>query len=348
MASPQDLHWMRKALELAQQARGLCQPNPMVGAVVVKDGRLVGEGYHHRAGEPHAEPNALADAGEEARGATLYVTLEPCSTQGRTPPCTQCILKHGIARVVFGSTDANPAHRGAAVPILESEGVQVEGGVLREECDLLNEDFFWYIVHHRPFVTLKMAMTLDGRIATASGDSRWITGPESRSYVQELRRGAGAVMVGGSTVELDNPSLSVREPPDWPRQPRRLVWSARPIPAASRMYTDGGPLPERVKPVTAQEWQEFLNELGKQEVLSLLLEGGGELAAAALRANAVNKVCFFIAPKILGGRGSRPAVGGDNPLTLAEALPVRRTSIRTFGADYLLTGYLSSTACSQD
>ena len=343
MASQQDLQWMRQALDLARQARGLCQPNPMVGAVVVKNGKLVGQGYHHRAGEPHAEPNALANAGEEARGATLYVTLEPCSTYGRTPPCTQRILASGIARVVFGSTDANPAHRGAAVPILQAGGVQVEGGVLQDECDLLNEDFFWYIVHRRPFVTLKMAMTLDGKIATASGDSQWITGPESRSFVQELRRGAGAVMVGGSTVELDNPSLLVREPANWPRQPRRLVWSSRPVPANSRMLVDGGPAPERVKPVTAEQWQALLNDLGSQEVVSLLLEGGGELAAAALRANIVNKVCFFIAPKILGGRGSRPVVGGDNPLSLAEALPLQRTSIRTFGSDYLLTGYLSAT-----
>ncbi len=315
----------------------------MVGAVVVRDGELVGEGYHHQAGCPHAEPLALAQAGERARGATLYVTLEPCSTWGRTPPCTDAIIMAGIKRVVVGCVDQNPKHAGIAVTKLQNAGIEVRCNVLEGPCRRLNEAFFYWVTNQRPFVCLKMAMTLDGRIATASGHSQWISGPAARLAVQKMRRWADAVMAGGDTVRHDDASLQVRVPANWPRQPLRVVWTAAPaLPPELKMLHDGGPEPILAKPRSRDEWLEFLTALGRHEqrpVTALLLEGGGELAASALRAGIVNKVAFFVAPKILCGRGSRPVVGGDNPLALAEALALINMRSRTVGDDLLITGY---------
>ena len=319
----------------------MTSPNPMVGAVIVKDGIVIGKGYHHRAGEPHAEPMAIADA--ELRhpgrlpGSTLYVTLEPCSTYGRTPPCCDRIMVSGIRKVVIGAMDANPRHAGAAVSLLRSRGIQVTCNVLEEKCRALNESFFWWITRRRPFVLLKMAMTLDGRIATENGDSKWVSCEESRRLVQKMRRWADAVMVGGSTARLDKPSLLVRSPADWKRQPRRIVWSSRPLPDDSHMLMDGGPLPEVVKPVGRSEWLEYLGRLGFENVTALLLEGGGELAAAALQAGIVNRIAFFVAPKLLCGRGSRPVVAGDNPALMAEALKLGALKTRKIGDDLLIT-----------
>ncbi len=335
----EDCRWMDAAIALAKKAYGLCSPNPMVGAVVVKDGVKVGEGYHHKAGEPHAEPNALDDAGDNAKGATLYVTLEPCSTYGRTPPCTERIKRSGVRRVVIGVLDCNPAHQGAAVKILRDAGIDVTVGVREDECRRMNESFFWWIREHKPFVTLKMAMTLDGKIATANGSSKWITGPTAREYVQMLRRGADAVMVGGTTALTDNPSLLVRTPNDWTRQPRRIVWTSRTLPPTLGMFGDDGPKPEVAKPTNVDEWDEFLRRLSSDNVTSLLIEGGGELAASALRCCAVNKVVFFIAPKILGGRNSRPVVGGDDVSSIDEALHLKDITTTLIGEDLLITGY---------
>lgn len=315
----------------------------MVGAVVVRDGELVGEGYHHQAGCPHAEPLALAEAGERARGATLYVTLEPCSTWGRTPPCTDAIIQAGIKRVVVGCVDQNPKHAGIAVTKLQNAGIEVRCNVLEGPCRRLNEAFFFWVTNQRPFVCLKMAMTLDGRIATADGHSQWISGPAARLAVQKMRRWADAVMAGGDTVRHDDASLQVRIPADWPRQPLRVVWtSASALPPELKMLQDGGPKPILAKPRNREEWLDFLTALGRHEqrpVTALLLEGGGELAASALRAGIVNKVAFFVAPKILCGRGSRPVVGGDNPLALAEAKELINMHSRSVGDDLLITGY---------
>lgn len=335
----EDCRWMDEAIALARKAHGLCSPNPMVGAVVVKDGLKVGEGYHHKAGEPHAEPNALDDAGDNARGATLYVTLEPCSTYGRTPPCTERIKRSGVRRVVIGVLDCNPKHAGAAVAILREAGIEVTVGVREDECRRMNETFFWWIRERKPFVTLKMAMTLDGKIATANGSSKWISGPQARDYVQMLRRGADAVMVGGSTALIDNPSLLVRTPSDWPAQPRRIIWTSRDLPPTLAMFGDGGPMPETAKPTTYGEWDAFFRKLASENVTSLLLEGGGELAANALRSCAVNKVVLFVAPKILGGRNSRPVVGGDDVPSLDEALRLLGMETSLIGDDLLITGY---------
>ena len=336
-----DESYMKEALKEARKGWGLTSPNPMVGAVVVRDGVIVGRGYHHGAGLPHAEPNALADAGGKTVGATLYVTLEPCCTFGRTPPCTEAIKKAGIRRVVVGCTDCNPKHAGRGLAILREAGIDVVSGICEKECLELNAAFFWWISTGRPYVRLKMAMTLDGKIATASGDSKWITGAAARRYVQKLRRGSDAIMVGGETVRKDDPELIVREPKGWKRQPTRIVWTSKPsLPEGYKLLNgNGGPV-EISKPVTQAEWLSFLKDLGGRGMMSLLLEGGGELAGCALKAGIVNEIDFFVAPKILGGRGSRPVVGWENPSSLAESLAVQERRMRRFGDDLLLTGRL--------
>ena len=337
----EDEKYMGLALSLARRAFGRTSPNPMVGAVIVKDSVVIGRGYHHQAGQPHAEPMAIADA--EAKypghvsGSTLYVTLEPCTTYGRTPPCTDKIIASGIKRVVIGTMDANPRHAGAALRVLRKHGIQVDCNVLEDKCRSLNESFFWWITTRRPFVLLKMAMTLDGRIATETGDSKWVSCDASKQVVQKLRRWADAVMVGGNTARLDNPSLLVRSPSNWARQPRRIVWSSKPLPASCAMLSDGGPAPEVVKPMGRQQWLDFLGRLGAEDVTALLLEGGGELAAAALQAGIVNKVAFFVAPKILCGRNSIVVTGGANPSLMSEALELENFSSRKVGEDFMLT-----------
>jgi len=332
--------FMSEALTLARQAWGRTSPNPMVGAVVVRDGRIVGRGFHPRAGEPHAEVYALRDAGERARGATLYVTLEPCSTFGRTPPCTEAVIAAGIARVVVGALDPNPKHAGKGIEILRRAGIEVLTGVEELACCTLNEAFFKWIVTGRPFVLLKMAMTLDGRIATASGDSQWITGPAARERVQSWRQWADAVMVGGGTVRRDHPGLTVRNVPDWPRQPRRLVVSRTLTPAAATAAMGPGPAPEILAPDSPAAWNDELLRLGREQVTAILVEGGGELAGTLLQAGVVDKLEFHVAPKILGGTHSRPVVGGGDPVKLAEALAVKRLTVEPLGEDFIFSGYL--------
>ncbi|MDD3118210.1 MAG: bifunctional diaminohydroxyphosphoribosylaminopyrimidine deaminase/5-amino-6-(5-phosphoribosylamino)uracil reductase RibD [Victivallales bacterium] len=335
-----DKEYMRQALALAQLAWGRTSPNPMVGAVLVRDGVVIGRGYHHRAGTPHAEINALADGSGSSAGATLYVTLEPCSTYGRTPPCTEAIIHAGIARVVIGCLDPNPHHAGQGVAILRRAGIAVTCPVLEEECAALNEAFFKWITTGMPFVLLKMAMTLDGRIATVAGDSQWVTGPEARDEVQRLRQWADAVMVGGETVRRDHPALTVRRVPDWEVQPRRIVVSRQLTPEAAAALLQPGLFPEVIAPADAAAWREEMVRLGKSGVTAVLVEGGGELAGTLLQAGMVDKVDFFIAPKILGGRNSRPVVGGENPLRLADALALHRVKMVMAGADFRITGYL--------
>lgn len=334
-----DRAWMRLALREAKRAWGRCSPNPMVGAVIVKNGQAIATGFHRQAGTPHAEVHALTQAGPRASGADLYVTLEPCSTQGRTPPCTDAILAAGIRRVVAGCTDANPAHAGRGLTLLRQAGVEIGEAVLEEECRQLNEHFFWWVRQHRPFVTLKMAMTLDGRIALPDGRSKWITGPAARRAVQRLRQLCDAIMVGGNTARADDPGLRVTDPPDWPCQPQICIWTARPLPPELRIQHHPESPPLQTKPQTRTEWLNFLRFLGGRGCLNLLLEGGGELAASALQAGIVNKVCFFIAPKIIGGRDSRPVVGGEAVPSLEEALGLAETTCRRVGDDFLLEGY---------
>ena len=325
---------MRRAMELARKAIGCTTPNPVVGAVIVKNGAVLGEGYHTKAGAPHAEIEAIRSAGEaDLAGATLYVTLEPCSSWGRTPPCTDAILKHGFARVVIGCTDPNPRHAGAGMELLRSHGIEVTTGVEEVECRRLNEAFFKWITTGKPFVLLKLAMTLDGRIATETGNSQWITGPAARQRVQELRQWADAVMVGAGTYRTDSPRLTVRdENGNDVKVPLRFV--------ASRSKLDCAPGWEQAVLNNSGDWNAFLDDLGKRPALALLLEGGGKLAASALNAGVVDKIEFHYAPKILGGTRSRPTVGGYSPATLAEAFRIEEMEITKTGTDFSITGYV--------
>lgn len=341
-ADKRDCEFMREALALARMGWGLTSPNPMVGAVIVRDGAIIGRGYHCKAGEPHAEINALSDVakhGLDAKNATLYVTLEPCSSHGRTPPCTEAIIRAGIARVVIGALDPNPKHAGRAVRDLEEAGISVTLGVESTPCGELNAHFFKWITTGRPFVILKMAMTLDGKIATAEGESKWITGVEARRRVQQLRRLADAIMVGGETVRLDRPSLTVREPDSWPCQPLRLIASnSMDEDELAEYFPDGNA--ELAHISEPGEWGEYLDSLGRREITTLLIEGGGELAASALEGEAVDYVEFHIAPKLLGGRDSRPVLGGEDPESMMAARKLHRVKVTHYGEDIAISGFL--------
>jgi diaminohydroxyphosphoribosylaminopyrimidine deaminase / 5-amino-6-(5-phosphoribosylamino)uracil reductase len=356
---PSDEFWMSQALELAQKGWGKTSPNPMVGCVVVKDGVLVGQGYHPKAGEPHAEVFALREAGEQAQGATLYVTLEPCNHHGRTPPCTEAILRAGIARVVGAMTDPNPKVQGTGYERLRQSGLEVAEGILEEACTQLNEGFIHWVQTGRPLGILKYAMTLDGKIALASGHSFWVTGAESRTEVHRLRAGYDAVIVGGQTVRQDDPQLTCRLYPG--RNPLRVVlsqtldlpldakiWNQAEAPTV--VFTGTGHAPEMAKALEAMGVEVIIQApispktvieaLGKRGLCSALWECGGTLAAEAIREGQIQKVLAFIAPKIAGGLGSLGPVGELNFQQMTEALVLNRVRMQTFGSDFLIEGYL--------
>lgn len=335
-----DKKWMLKALDLAQLGWGRTSPNPMVGCVLISDDNVVGMGYHHKAGEAHAEVNAIADAGELAYKSTAYVTLEPCSTTGRTGPCTQALIDAGVSKVVIGSLDPNPNHAGRGVKILEEAGIEVISGVLETECLKLNEAFFKWISKKTPFVLLKMAMTLDGKIATRDGQSQWITSSVARSRVQTLRQWSDAIMVGGETVRNDKPSLTVRAVKDWPCQPERIIVSRSLTASEAEELMPKGNKPMVFSLSNKAEWDALMIKLGSQNITALLIEGGGELAASALEAGIVDKVEFHIAPKILGGKDSRTVIGGNNPTNLSESLILDNMETFQLGCDIGITGYL--------
>ena len=330
-------HYMQIAINEAKKAWGKTSPNPLVGAVIVKKNRIIGLGYHHQAGYHHAEIEALQACTEKTDGATCYVTLEPCSSHGHTPPCTQALIEAQINHIVIGTLDNNPAHQGKGLDILKKH-MKITHGILSKECQSINKPFSYWIQTQKPLVTLKMAMTLDGKIATKSGQSQWITGKKARDYVQELRKRCDAIMVGGSTVILDNPSLTVREK-NW-QQPYKFVWSKKQIPLDLKLAQDDST--KIIKPQTSDQWHKFLEKIGKNNCTNLLIEGGGELAANAIRANIVNEVYLFIAPKILGGRESRPVVGGFSPSNLEEAYDLNQISISSFGEDILIHGTIKT------
>jgi diaminohydroxyphosphoribosylaminopyrimidine deaminase / 5-amino-6-(5-phosphoribosylamino)uracil reductase len=307
---------LARALELAERGRGTTYPNPVVGAVLVRDGEIVGEGWHERRGGPHAEVNAIAAAGERARGATLYVTQEPCSHHGSTPPCVEAVLTAGIAKVVAGSLDPHPGH-GGGLEQLRQAGLETEL-VDSFEARQQNEAWRTWATQGRPFVTHKVAVTLDGRVAVPG--SRWISGEESRRLVHELRAASDAVAVGMGTVRADNPRLDARGV-DAPRQPRRLAFGAGPLPEGSELELVAGPL------------EDELARLGREGVQSLLLEGGPTLAAAFLEAGLVDKLLVFLAP-LIGGSG--PRFLGD----LSAPIPLIRLNARPVGDDLLLTAYV--------
>jgi diaminohydroxyphosphoribosylaminopyrimidine deaminase / 5-amino-6-(5-phosphoribosylamino)uracil reductase len=362
---------MRLALKLAGRAFGATSPNPMVGAVLAKGARILGRGWHHRAGCPHAEIEALYDTlkhGHSPRGATLYVTLEPCSTYGRTPPCTEAIKAAGIRRVVIGTTDPNPKHAGRAFKILRRAGIEVVHGILADESKRLNEAFNHWIVHRTLFVTVKAAMTLDGKIATADGESKWITGTPAREQGMKLRQGADAILVGVNTILADDPALTFR-----PAQKSQSIKSLRRIvldslartPLKAKIVSDEfahlttivvsknapkkrvAALAKHVNVLEAPSVKNgldlrwLLKRLGVEEVTSLLVEGGGETNASFLLNGLAQRMAFFYAPKILGGRDSRKAVAGDGVLKLSDAIRLREVEWKKVGADLAMTARVS-------
>ena len=337
-----EIKYMRRALCLAKRGFGKTSPNPMVGAVLVKKGRIVGEGWHKKAGTAHAEVNAIASAGNKAEGSTLYVTLEPCSTTGKTPPCTEAIKSAKIAKVVIGCLDQNPLHSGKALKILEKAGIETVINVEKEKCIELNEAFFHWINTGTPYVILKMAMTLDGKTATAKGESKWITGPAARKSVQKLRKWADAIMVGGETVRKDSPSLNVRNENGDPlknwSQPERIVVSRKLTPEKATKAMGEGKTPIIIKAKTPAEWKTNLKKLGNRGITSILVEGGSELASSLLNAGFINKTVFYIAPKILGGKKSRTVISGIDPLSLAEAYDLEDIRVTKVGIDIRVTG----------
>jgi diaminohydroxyphosphoribosylaminopyrimidine deaminase/5-amino-6-(5-phosphoribosylamino)uracil reductase len=300
---PSDQHFMRRALELAQLGSGLTFPNPRVGAVLVRGGKIIGEGFHLRAGTPHAEVHAVADAkrrGHRVEGATLYVSLEPCSTHGRTPPCTDLIRREKIARVVFAATDPNPAHAGAAMRLLRKAGVDVSHGLLAKEAADLNRDFNWSIRKRRPWVVAKIALSLDGKIVTPPKDERWLTSPQARLAAHELRWEADAILIGAETARQDNPKLTVRLPGRKGKiQPWRVVMTrSGKLPKTLHLFSDQHK--DRTLVFRNQPLKEILADLGQREISHVLIEGGGEILTEAFRKKLVNEVAFFIAPSVIG------------------------------------------------
>jgi diaminohydroxyphosphoribosylaminopyrimidine deaminase / 5-amino-6-(5-phosphoribosylamino)uracil reductase len=361
-----DIEFMRMAMELAARGAGYVAPNPMVGAVVVRRGRVVGRGYHQAVGGPHAEVHAIDDAGDQARGATLYVTLEPCNHHGRTPPCTRKIIEAGIQRVVVAVTDPNPDVAGGGNAYLKEQGLQVLCGVCREQALRQNESFFKYARTKIPFVVLKMAATLDGRIATRTGDARWVTGPEARARVHTLRHAMDAIMVGVGTVKADDPELTTRLEEGRGVDATRIILDTHlRMPDTARMLQQAsaaetwvvcGPeaAPDNRKRLADQgaviveagisddriDLAGLVRILGARGITSLLIEGGARVAAAALKAGVVDKVLFFYAPKILGGDDGIPMCSGPGPERMRESLSLLRVEVDRVGADILVSGYL--------
>ncbi|PLZ15407.1 bifunctional diaminohydroxyphosphoribosylaminopyrimidine deaminase/5-amino-6-(5-phosphoribosylamino)uracil reductase RibD [Fischerella thermalis] len=354
-----DRAMMRRCLELARRALGCTSPNPMVGAVIVKDGEIIGEGFHPRAGEPHAEVFALKAAGANARGATVYVSLEPCNHYGRTPPCSEALIAAGVAKVVVGMVDPNPLVAGGGIAKLRAAGIEVIVGVEEEACRKLNEGFIHRILYKRPLGILKYAMTLDGKIATTTGHSAWVTNQEARSVVHQVRAACDAVIVGGNTVRLDNPHLTSRQ--QGAHNPLRIVMSrSLNLPAQAHLWntqeaptlvlTDVGANPVSRKmllkqgvevielsPLTPEKVMAYLYDRG---FCSVLWECGGTLAANAIAQGAVQKILAFIAPKIIGGSNAPTPVGDLGLTTMTEALSLERVEVRVVGADCLIEGYL--------
>ncbi|HYR87536.1 MAG TPA: bifunctional diaminohydroxyphosphoribosylaminopyrimidine deaminase/5-amino-6-(5-phosphoribosylamino)uracil reductase RibD [Terriglobia bacterium] len=323
-----DLTYIRRTLELAEQGAGLTSPGAMVGAVVVKDDRIIGKGFYTYDGLYHAEILALGEAGEDARGATVYTSLEPCSHHGRTPPCVKALIGAGVARVVTAMQDPNPQVNGAGLKSLREAGIQVESGILEDEARRLNEAFIVYKTDNRPFGILKLAMTLDAKIATRKGESRWITSEESRAIVQRLRHRCDAVITGSGTFLADNPQLTDRTGFPRRRPLLRIVLDRR-----NRIQEFAGGVLFR------DNLPALVTELFDREIQSFLLECGPDLAFNALRAGIIDKIVVFVAPRILGGR-EIPAIGGEGIERLAEAIALEGWTIQTSGPDVMLTAYV--------
>ena len=365
-----DEYYMNIALDLAQMGKGMTSPNPMVGAVVVRDGKIVGKGWHKKAGTPHGEAIALDKAGAKAEGGTLYVNLEPCChTDKLTPPCSEAVIKSKVAKVVIGMVDPNPKVSGKGVEALKKAGIEVVVGVLQERCERLNQVFTKYITTGMPFVTMKIAQTLDGKIATATGESKWITGVEARRFGHTLRNYADAIVVGIGTVLRDDPSLTTRlEDNPNSRDPNRIILDSRlRIPpdakvlnvdskATTYVATTVAAPTQKMKEVKAKgaelliidEAEEgmlnlvmLMEELAKMGMTNILFEGGARVNAEALRSGIIDKAMFFIAPKLLGGDDAKGSIGGRSPESLSDAVPLLDIHYTRLGDDLLIEGYLN-------
>jgi len=364
-AADTDKRLMRRALRLAARGAGRASPNPMVGAVIVAGGEIVGEGYHHGPGTAHAEIAALEQAGDRARGATMYLTLEPCTHYGRTPPCAPEVIAAAPSRVVIASEDPNRKVAGAGIAALRQAGIEVEVGLLRDDENRLNEAYRRYIRTGQPFVTLKIAMSLDGKIATRTGESRWITGAKARVEAHRMRRDADAVLVGVGTVIADDPALTVRHVRAH-RRPLCVVADskARTPPGAKVCAGERPPLIAVTMEAAPQDVQALreagaevltfpdrdgkvdlaalLQELGEREVASVLVEGGGELIASFIERDLADKLVVFIAPKIIGGAEAPTAVEGTGIAAIEQAWPLRDVRCRRVGDDLMITAYLAA------
>lgn len=354
-----DQDYMQLALELAKNGMGFTAPNPMVGAVIVKDGSIIGQGWHERYGESHAERNALAYCSQDPQGATMYVTLEPCCHHGRQPPCVDAILEAGIHRVIIGSGDPNPLVAGKGTQILRDHGVEVVEGVLQKECNRLNEVFFHYITTKRPFVVMKYAMTLDGKIAAYTGASKWITGEAAREHVHTQRHRYTAIMVGLGTVLADDPILTCRIPGG--KDPIRIVCDTHlSTPLTAQVVTTARKTPTILAtccqdPVRHQVYENagcqilvtderdghidlsrLMEQLGSQGIDSILLEGGGTLHWAALKNGIVQKVQSYIAPKLFGGKTAKTPVEGQGFPSPDQAILLKNSIITQLGDDFLI------------
>jgi len=360
-----DAHWMNLALEEARKGVGKTAPNPPVGAVIVKNGRVIGEGYHRRAGTPHAECHALREAGARARGATLYVTLEPCCHQGRTPPCVDAIVDAKIARVVVGMRDPNPLVNGRGNAALKRAGIAVSTGVRRDECQALNRPYEKLITQGVPYVILKAALSLDGKIATATGVSKWITRAASRKYVHELRRGVDAVMIGAGTLTCDDPALTARRGNTCVKTPRAVVLDETLVssddarlfsraPGELTVATTARAPAEKIEAlrmrgheviVCAQDThgrvalRDLMRALGARGVMSVLVEGGGEVFASVIAERLADRVVACVAPTFIGGEGKN-MLPGMSIGTMDEAVHLEDVTIRTLGRDVVIEGNL--------
>lgn len=368
-----DEAYMKMALELAEKGWGHTSPNPLVGCVIVRDGEIVGRGYHEKYGQAHAEVNAIRDAGEKAMGATLYVNLEPCCHYGKTPPCSDLIIRSGLKRVVVGMRDPNPKVLGGGIKQLLDAGIEVEAGVLEEEAKRLNEIFIKHISQGEPFVILKTAVTMDGRTCTVTGDSKWITSEESRRLVHKIRAGVSCLVTGVETVIKDDPMLNVRLEGEW-RDPLRVVLDSKArIPLSSKLLTHS---PESTLVCVAEnasresienirqtgvqllvlpgsdegiDIKALIAELAKRGLDSVLVEAGARVNTSFLRAGLVDKIMMFMAPKILTGAGSPSWTAGRSPELMREAIELEGIWAEPVGSDILVQGYVKGgCGCSQE
>lgn len=353
--------YMRHALMLAEKGRGRTSPNPVVGAVIVKDGKIIGEGWHKKCGENHAEVNAFENAksrGQSVEGAEMYVTLEPCSHYGKTPPCAKAIIEHRIKKVYVGLLDPNPLVAGRGLKMLEDAGIQVESGVLEAECRRINEIFLKYITQKRPFVVLKTAMTLDGKIATYTGDARWVSSEASRQVVQKMRNSLTGIMAGIGTVLADDPQLTCRLADG--RDPVRIIVDSKlSIPLGAKVLKDDNCIIAATENCDAEKRKQLgskvlvtkardsrvdfvhlMELLGERGIDSILLEGGGCLNEAALRAGIVDRVVSFIAPKIIGGKDAKTPVEGQGFENMSQAMELEDIKVATIGGDLMIQGTL--------